>query len=188
MYAIGRRFNDGTVGHFSALRPWKNSEVSSYILRSLAMHFSSRNGRGLHDLCGHFQLVLIQLFIPLGTLATEILTSDILNILWGGSFLKSLLHQLWLNMLICPHRDPGDTEKTRVGAKNGISLGKSVLLVGTDGFSRRSVTKRFHVHNNESRGCLMGPWQWAGWAWVVHIPWHFFWTLVDKRSSSCHTA
>ena len=48
-------------------------------------------------------------------------------------------------------------EKTREGAKNGISLGKSVLLVGTDGFSRRSVTKRFHVDNNERGGCLMGP-------------------------------
>ena len=71
--------------------------------------------------------------------------------------MKSLLHQRWLNMLICLHRDPGDMEKTREGAKNGISLGKSVLLVGTDGFSRRSVTKRFHVDNNERGGCLMGP-------------------------------
>lgn len=71
--------------------------------------------------------------------------------------MKSLLAQLWLNVLICPHRYPADLEKTREGAKNGINLGKRVLLVGTDGFSRRSVTKRWHVQDKERGRCLRGP-------------------------------
>ena len=61
MYSVGRRFNVCTVGHFSVVRPPKNFEVSSCVLKSLAAHLSSWNGRGLHDLWGLFGFVLIQL-------------------------------------------------------------------------------------------------------------------------------
>ena len=46
MYALGIRFNVCTVGHFSAVRPPKISEVSNHALKSLAAHWSTWNGRG----------------------------------------------------------------------------------------------------------------------------------------------
>ena len=50
MCAVGIRFNVCTVGHFSAARPLKISEVSSHALKSLAAHWSScPPGRGPHD-------------------------------------------------------------------------------------------------------------------------------------------
>lgn len=57
-------------------------------------------------------------------------------------------------MLIYPHTYPGDLEKTREGAKNDINLGKRVDMVGTDGFSRRNVTKRGNVKDKERGECL----------------------------------
>ena len=56
---------------FQRRDPPKKSEVSSQVLKWLDTHLSSWNGRGLHDLWGLFPFVLIQLFIHLGTLATE---------------------------------------------------------------------------------------------------------------------
>ena len=70
--------------------------------------------------------------------------------------MKSLLAQLWLNVLICPHRYPGNLEKTREGAKNDIGLGERVVMVGTDGFRRGSMTKRGHVQDKEKGECLWG--------------------------------
>ena len=46
MFALGIRFNVCTVGHFSAVRPPKISEVSNHALKSLAAHWSTWNGRG----------------------------------------------------------------------------------------------------------------------------------------------
>ena len=54
------------------VRLLKISEVFSHALRSLAAHWSSWIGRGLHDLWDLLQFVLIQLFVHLGTLATEL--------------------------------------------------------------------------------------------------------------------
>ena len=188
MYALGRRFNVFPDGHFSAVRPPKNSEFSNHVLKSLAMHLSSRNGRVLQDLWGLFQCVVIWLFIHCGMLVTELWASDFLKTLWGGSFLRSFLGQLWLNVLtyMYPHTNPGALEKTREGAKNDIGLGKRVVMVGTDGFNRGSVTKRGHVQNKERGVCLWGGVNGQverGW---VHSPWRFFWTSVDRSSSSFH--
>ena len=188
MHAVGRRFNVFPVGHFSAVRPPKNSEFSNHVLKSLATPLSSRNGRGLQDLWGLFQCVVIQLFIHHGMLATELWASDFLKTLWGGIFLRSFLGQLWLNVFIYiyPHTYPGALEKTRGGAKNDIGLGKRVVMVGTDGFSRGSVTKRGHVQNKERGVCVWGGVNGQverGW---VHSPWHYFHTSVDRRSSSFH--
>ena len=185
MHAVGRRFNVFPVGHFSAVRPPKNSEFSKHVLKSLATPLSSSNGRGLQDLWGLFQCVVIQLFIHHGMLATELWASDFLKTLWGGIFLRSFLGQLWLNVFIYiyPHTYPGALEKTRGGAKNDIGIGKRVVMVGTDGFSRGSVTKRQHVQNKERGVCLWGGVNGQvehGW---VHSPWHYFQTSVDRRSS-----
>ena len=57
---------------------------------------------------------------------------------------------------IYPHTYPGALEKTRGGAKNDVGLGKRVVMVGTGGFSRGSVTKRGHVQNKERGVCLWG--------------------------------
>ena len=57
---------------------------------------------------------------------------------------------------IYPHTYPGALKKTRGGAKNDIGLGKRVVMVGTDGFSRGSVTKRVYVQNKERGVCLWG--------------------------------
>ena len=59
------------------------------------------------------------------------------------------------------HGYPGDLDKTREGAKNGTDLGKRILIVGIDGFRRRSVTKRGHMQDKERGGCPMGWCQWA---------------------------
>ena len=75
MYAIGIRFNICTVGHFTVARPPKISEVSSHALKPLAAHWTSWNIRGLHDSWDLLQFILIQLFIYLGTLATELWAS-----------------------------------------------------------------------------------------------------------------
>ena len=66
---------------------------------------------------------------------------------------------------IYPHTYPGALKKTRGGAKNDIGLGKRVVMVGTDGFSRGSMTKRVYVQNKK-RGVSMGQCQWASCAWV----------------------
>ena len=58
------------------------------------------------------------------------------------------------------HSYPGDLEKRREEAKNGVGLGKSILIVGIDGF-RRNVTKRGNMQDKERGGCLMGWCQWA---------------------------
>ena len=57
---------------------------------------------------------------------------------------------------IYPHTYPGALEKTRRGAKNDIGLGKRVVMVGTDGFNRGSVTKRVYVQNKERGVYLWG--------------------------------
>ena len=188
MHAVGRRFNAFPVSHFSAVRPPKNSEFSYHVLKSLAMPLSSRNGRGLQDLWGLFQCAVIQLFIQHGMLATELWASDFLKTLWGGIFLRSFLGQLWLNVFIYiyPHTYPGALEKTRGGAKNDIGIGKRVVMVGTDGFSRGSVTKRAYVQNKERGVCLWGSVNGQVVRGLVHSPWHFFWTSVDRSSSSFH--
>ena len=72
MYAVGIIVNVCTVGQYSAARPPKISEVSSHALKSLAAHRSHWNDRGLHTLWDFLWSVLIQLFIHLGTLATEL--------------------------------------------------------------------------------------------------------------------
>ena len=72
MYAVGIIVNVCTVGQYSAARPPKISEVSSHALKSLAAHRSRWNDRGLHTLWDFLWSVLIQLFIHLGTLATEL--------------------------------------------------------------------------------------------------------------------
>ena len=61
-----------TVGQYSAARPPKNSEVSSHAFKSLAAHRSRWNDRDLHTLWDLLWSVLIQLFIHLATLATEL--------------------------------------------------------------------------------------------------------------------
>ena len=173
MHAVGRRFNVFRVGHFSALRPPKNSEFSKHVLKSLAMHLSSRNGRGLWDLWGLFQCVVIQLFIHHGMLATEIWASDFLKILWGGSFLRSFLGQLWLNVLIYihPHTYPGALERTRGGAKNDVGLGKRLLWLELVA-SAEGVWPRGGVCKTRKGECVYGAslcaslCQWASWAWV----------------------
>ena len=173
---------------FQQWDPPKNSEFSYHVLKSLAMPLSSRNGRGLQDLWVLFQCVVIQFFIHHGMLATELWASDFLKTLWGGSFLRSFLCQLWLNVFIYiyPHTYPGALEKTRGGAKNDIGLGKRVVMVGTDGFNRGIVTKRGHVQNKERGVYLWGGVNGQverGW---IHSPWHYFRTSVDRRSSSFH--
>ena len=70
--------------------------------------------------------------------------------------LRGFLGQLCLNVIIHPRGYPGDLEKVREGAKNGIGLGKRVLMVGIDGFRRRSMTKRGHVQDKEREGVLYG--------------------------------
>ena len=72
MHAVGISFNVCTVGHFLTVRLPKISEVSSHALRSLVAHWSSWISRGLRDLWDLLWFVLIQLFIHLGTLATEL--------------------------------------------------------------------------------------------------------------------
>ena len=57
---------------------------------------------------------------------------------------------------IYPHTYPGALEKTRGGAKNDVGLGKRVVMVGTGGFSRGSVTKRGNVQKKDMRMCLRG--------------------------------
>ena len=72
MYAVGIIVNVCTVGQYSVARPSKISEVSSHALKSLAAHWSRWNGRSLHDPWDLLWFILIQLFIHLGTVATEI--------------------------------------------------------------------------------------------------------------------
>ena len=86
-----------------SVRPPKTPEVSSCALKSLAAHGSSWNGGALHDLCDLLRFVLIQLFIHLGTLATELWTSGFHKFLRGGRSLRSFPGHLFLNVLIHPH-------------------------------------------------------------------------------------
>ena len=72
MYGVGIIVNVCTVGQYSAARPPKISEVSSHTFKSLAAHRSRWNDRRLHTLWDLLWSVLIQLFIHLGTLATEL--------------------------------------------------------------------------------------------------------------------
>ena len=72
MYAVGIIVNVCTVGQYSVARPSKISEVSSHALKSLAAHWSRWNGKGLHTLWDLLWSVLIQLFIHLRALATEL--------------------------------------------------------------------------------------------------------------------
>ena len=50
MYAVAIIFSIYTVGQYSAARPLRISEVSSHAPKSLAVRWSSWNGRGLHGL------------------------------------------------------------------------------------------------------------------------------------------
>ena len=119
--------------------PWR-------FLRSLAelcSHWLPTGPAGmagsLHDLCDLLLFVLIQLFIHLGTVATEHWTPDFLKFLRGGRFLRCFLGQLFLNVLIDPHRYPGHVEKGSEDAGNSIGLGKRVKMDVNDSFRTRSV-------------------------------------------------
>ena len=104
-----------TVGQYSAARPPKNSEVSSHAFKSLAAHRSRWNDRDLHTLWDLLWSVLIQLFIHLATLATELWASVFSKVPCGGWFLRSFLGQLCPKVIIHSRTCPGHLEKTREG-------------------------------------------------------------------------
>ena len=186
MYAVGRSFNVYNVGHFSEARPPKKSEVSSQVLKSLVTYLSSWNGSGLHDVWGLFLFVLIQIFFHLGTLATELWTSDFLEILWGGFERLS-----WSALLECDYSSswlpwrPGESKR---GSKEWHWFGEK----GIDGWYWWLQEKEYDQEGacaRQRKGrCLIWQCQCAkvsslslGWVQLewVHSPWNCFRNLVD---------
>lgn len=166
MCAVGIRFNVCTVGHFSAARPLKISEVSSHALKSLAAHWSScPPGRGPHD-----PWDLLQLFWFSSSFTLEhwlqIFEPLIFFSFFRWVFLRRFLGQLWLNCLFTLTVTQATWRKQESEYRMALVWGRGWRWMGMMASGEGVWAEKKYMPGKDRGGALMGRCQWARGAWV----------------------